>query len=217
MNKRLILVTGMIGGLAAFSQAQHAGDNIYAAVGGQIVTVDPTNAVTTPRSYDLLLVLSTVGGRSFWVADVGFDFLPTSTGAMSPVQSARLNGQILTRGLKVRRNTLFYFQSAAYYQVATTQVRSTFALTGTNRHTHFSFFIENAGPGKVYEFDYWFTDAVDTLGNPLLNSPRYRLRFVAPAQASPTLDVTPVPEPMTIAAVGAGMAMFLRRRSRRGR
>lgn len=211
-RRALTLLAGAALAPAAF--AFHDGDNVYGAVNGQIVTVDPTDALLNPKTYQMSFVQG--ASSASLVADVGFDFWDLG-GGIETVATARLNGRILTRGLKVRDNLRFFFAPESYYGQpnGATNVRQFFTLSGSSRHKHFSFYTDNVGARKTYEFEYWFTNALDVNGNALADSPRYRLRLVANPRLNQVPVTSPVPEPATVTALGIGLITLRRRRAKK--
>ncbi len=213
MNTRLLTYSTLLSAalLPGAAWAQHENDNIYGAVNGQIRTVDPTNAGDGPRMYGMNFVQG--ASSASLVTDVGFDVWSYG-GTITEVASARLNGRILTHGLQVRDNLRSFFAPASYYgqPEGSTNVRQFFTLSGSSRHKHFTFFTSLIGSRRTYDFEYWFTDAVDIHGNALGNSPVYRMKFVADPRFQEVPGTSPVPEPATLAVLGLGSAILLRRK-----
>jgi|688.fasta_scaffold52529_7 hypothetical protein len=201
---RLISLT-CVCSLIASAHAFHPGDNIYGAVNGQIVTVDPTNALTNPQTYSMSFIASTATTTSIYFKDVGFDNFDLGTNGILGISSAKLNGRVLTPGLEVRRGTTNYFTPTA--------PRQNYLLAGSARHAHFGFYTRLMAR-KTYVFEYWFTEAFDENGVALMDSPRYRLIFNVTPQASATTNLSPVPEPATLLTLGLGMVGIIRRKQK---
>lgn len=216
-----VVALGLVAGVIP-ALAQHDGDLIYGGVGGQVQVVDPTNLLTTPRQVPMRFRAASGSSPAFFESDLGFDFFDFPGTGITTVAEARIVSLGITGGLLAADNQFSYFSPGAQ--------RSSFLLRGSARHKHFTFYTLNVHRPQTYEWRFRLTEAKDTLGRSLADSPMYRVHFrptVSLIRQTPGLvsvSGTPwqpeggamsvVPEPVTGAALATGLLGWWARRRR---
>lgn len=204
--------------------AQHAGDFIFGAMGGQATIVEPTTMLTSPPVKRLTYRSATDSRPADFVGDQGFDYWFLPDPEITEMREARIVALYVTPGLVIRDAFQTYFALGAS--------RPTFLLRGSARHKHFSIGTTNVSRPTDYVFRFKLTEAFDVDGVALADSPVYTVTYRAmpPAlDASGAVTVTgasrpytesgdghggfaPVPEPGTWALCAGALALIRRRR-----